>query len=98
MLLKITDFPDDLAASLKASTHEATASKAVLAAAYSYAGLLDDVVALNQQVLELQTEVLRLRAVLQGARSAAALLVEKTGQGDLLEPVPFLRKVDHFED
>lgn len=99
MLVKLNDCPDDLVTDLKRLTGEATASKAVFRAAVEYERLLLELEQ-TRQSLDLQSlEVLRLREVIEGARSAAALLLERTGQGDLLDTgVPFLRKTDHFED
>jgi hypothetical protein len=84
MLLKITDFPDDLADSLKFQTAQGTASKAVLQAAVSYIPNLEQILSLRHHN-ELQAiEIQRLRNLIEQARSAAALLVDKTSQGELL--------------
>ncbi len=85
MLVKITDFPDGLADLLRRLTSQATASKAVLVAASAYPTLVDDLAQSDMQIEHLETEILRLRLIIEGARSAAALLLEKTAQGDLME-------------
>lgn len=85
MLVKITDFPDGLADLLRRLTSQATASKAVLVAASAYPTLVDDLAQSDMQIEHLETEILRLRSIIEGARSAAALLLEKTAQGDLME-------------
>lgn len=84
MLVKITDFPDGLADLLRRLTSQATASKAVLVAASAYPTLVDDLAQSDMQIEHLETEILRLRSIIEGARSSAALLLEKTAQGDLL--------------
>lgn len=85
MLVKITDFPDGLSDLLRRLTSQATASKAVLVAASAYPTLVDDLAQSDMQIEHLETEILRLRSIIEGARSAAALLLEKTAQGDLME-------------
>lgn len=87
MLVKITDFPDGLADLLRRLTSQATASKAVLVAASAYPTLVDDLAQSDMQIEHLETEILRLRSIIEGARCAAALLLEKTAQGDLMEHV-----------
>jgi len=84
MLVKITDFPDGLADLLRRLTSQATASKAVLFAASAYPTLVDDLAQSDMQIEHLETEILRLRSIIEGSRSAAALLLEKTAQGDIL--------------
>lgn len=84
MLLKITDFPDGLAESLKLQTNQGTASKAVFLAALSYIPHIDEIASLRSHS-ELQAiEIQRLRNLIEQARFAAAQLVDKTSQGDLL--------------
>lgn len=84
MLLKITDFPDDLADQLKARFASSTASKAVLAAASSYLSVSASLDSALEAVEARDLEIRRLRSIIEGARSAAALLLERTGQTDLL--------------
>lgn len=84
MLVKITDFPDGLADLLRRLTSQATASKAVLVAASAYPTLVDDLAQSDMQIEHLEAEILRLRSIIEGARSSAALLLEKTAQGDIL--------------
>ncbi|QYW05704.1 hypothetical protein [Phage blackswan219-6] len=101
MLLKISEFPDELAEQLKGLTGANVASKAVLNASIMYPRLVLDLQDASCQIQECHDEIHRLRAIIEGARSAAALLLEKTGQGDLLadsDRLPFLRRVDVFED
>lgn len=83
MLLKIIDFPDQLADDLKSVTGQATASKAVLHAASKYSALLTDFNFQSLDVEKLEQEVVRLRTIIEGARSAAALLLDHTAQEDL---------------
>jgi hypothetical protein len=84
MLIKLLDFPDDTADALKVFTGEATASKAVYRAADTYIANLEKIGSLKSHN-ELQAiEILRLRQLIESARFAAAALVDKTAQGDLL--------------
>lgn len=84
MLVKLTDFPDHLAAELKSVTGESTASKACISAVTGYLEIIDLYNDLDSRYRVLQLENLRLLQVIEGARSAASLLLEQTGQGDLL--------------
>lgn len=85
MLVKITDFPDDVAEKLKSLTGQATASKAVYQAACEYSTHLVLIESDALMIQSLRSEVARLSSIIEGARSSAALLLEKTAQGDLLE-------------
>lgn len=84
MLLKISDFPDALADQLKSAFGTATASKAVLAAARRHLCLVASLDDATQHIEACELEIRRLRSIIEGARSAAALLLERTGQTDLL--------------
>lgn len=84
MHLIVRDFPDDLVDTLKNRTHSATASKAVMSACSHFVGLLDIVDQQRVRIAELETALRVQRQVIEGARSAAALLLERTSQGDLL--------------
>lgn len=83
MLVKILDADRDFVETLKAITGETTASKAFETAAARYVRLLED----NRHVTGLahrqHVEIQRLRGILDGARHAAALLLEDVGQDDL---------------
>lgn len=87
MHLIVRDFPDDLVDVLKTRTNSATASKAVTSACYQFVGLLDRVAEQRARIAELETALRVQRQVIEGARSAAALLLERTAQGDLLTQV-----------
>ena len=84
MLVKLTDFPDDLAETLCTVTGEKTASKAVMATIRDWMRLTEFEADANLRMSFMVLEIERLKHIVEGARSAAALLVEKTGQGDLL--------------
>ena len=84
MLVKLNDFDDDLAGRLRAKTGESTASKAVLTAANEYLPLLFKLELKEREIQQLREELLVASQVIEGARSAAALLLEKTSQGSLL--------------
>lgn len=85
MLVKITDFPDHLIADLKASTGQATASKAVFFAASNYAQLATEAVQLGFDCLEKDEEISRLYGLLAAARYACAQVLEVVNQRDLFE-------------
>ena len=87
MLVKITDFPDDMIENLKRATGQATASKAVFFASTQFINVLTERDQAFLDALNMEHEILRLRSIIEGARSAAALLLEKTAQGDLMEHV-----------
>ncbi len=84
MLLKLPDFDDDLAERLKSRTCQNTGSKAVLRAAEESLPLLLKLEHRDRQIAELEERLRVASQVIEGARSAAALLLEKTAQGDLL--------------
>lgn len=84
MLVKITDFPDDLADQLKHLTVQATASKAVLRAAQLYPAAVEYFISLKAELEAERQKVKVLQQRIESARSAAALLLDHTGQEDLL--------------
>lgn len=84
MLIKLPDFDDVLVEQLKASTSQSTGSKAVMHAAQNYLPLLNKLELRDREIADL-TERLRVASqVIEGARSAAAQLLEKTAQVDML--------------
>lgn len=86
MLIKITDADDRFVEKLKTATRTSTGSKAYAKAAADYDYLVKTVDWQKGEIARLE-ELIRVRdQVIEGARSAAALLLEKTGQADLLEP------------
>jgi len=87
MHLIVRDFPDDLVDMLKQTTNTVAASKAVTHACYAYVGQRDEISRLRSRITELETAVRVQRQVIEGARSAAAVLLEHTAQGDLLTRV-----------
>lgn len=80
MLIKITDFDDALLEQLKQRTFQTTGSKAVLKATQDYLVTLKENEHLMREVADLQRRLALAEQVIEGARSAAALLLEKTGQ------------------
>lgn len=83
MLVKLLDFPDELAEQLKRLTREVTASKAVYDAAKRYPAAVDYIDTLEHQLAE---ERLRNKALwqrIESARSAAAQLLDLTSQVDI---------------
>lgn len=78
MLIKITDFNDDLAERLKTFTQKNTASSAVRSAATKYMEACERNISLASDVGDLRLEIRRLNLIIENARSSAAVLVEKT--------------------
>lgn len=83
MLIKITDADPDFVEALKISTGTSTGSKAYAYAAERHGTLCRMIDDLRIQNDRLKSDLSRSRAVIEGARSAAAVLLEKTGQADL---------------
>lgn len=84
MLVKIPDMNDEVIAELKRTTGARTGSRAVYLAALGYLEYCKIVPELDKEIAQLKGRLTAALQVIEGARSAAALLVEKTGQGDLL--------------
>jgi hypothetical protein len=83
MLVKILDADPDFVESLKNQTRTNTASKAFVYAAERYESLNSTIEDLKRRIhlLELRHDVAL--SVIEGARSAAALLLDRTSQADL---------------
>lgn len=77
------EFPDQLAEDLKRHFGIKTASQAVLRACMNFLPHVEKVKRLEAEVLQLRESLDRQAQVLEGARSAAALLLEKTGQKEM---------------
>jgi hypothetical protein len=84
MLIKLLDFPDDLADSLKVCTGEATASKSVFRAASRYITLLDDAHQMASDLSTARLEIARLKLIIENARFAAHQMLDRTAQAELL--------------
>ncbi len=69
---------------LKAEPYIKTASKFLINCMKSYPRHIDRIADLEDQVRHLEEKCHVLEDRIEGARSAAALLLEKTGQDDLL--------------
>jgi len=85
MLVKILDADDTFVEILKRNTSTTTASKAYAHAADRYQTLVLMIDDLRLQNDRLKTDLKRSRGIIEGARSAAAHLLEKTSQADLLD-------------
>ncbi|WP_341523994.1 hypothetical protein AABC73_13460 [Pseudomonas sp. G.S.17] len=83
MLVKILDADDDFVETLKRQTSTNTASKAYAHAAFQFQLLRGRIVDLEYHVESLQNELDDANSVLEGARAAALLVVEKTSQARL---------------
>ncbi|WP_122669807.1 hypothetical protein [Pseudomonas viridiflava] len=85
MLVKILDANPEFVEALKSQTGTTTASKAFAYAADRYQHLRCEI--WDQAVLieSLTSDLAKANRVIEGARTAAALLLEKTGQLDLLD-------------
>ncbi|RFF52926.1 hypothetical protein [Xanthomonas campestris] len=85
MLVKILDAEPAFVEELKRLTSQKTGSKAFMHAAEQYGPLHVYNLTLADQVTELRTEVARLQGIIEGARSAAAVLLDQVAQSDLLD-------------
>ncbi|QQQ52891.1 hypothetical protein JJQ97_12160 [Pseudomonas syringae] len=85
MLIKIPDADEQFVESLKTFTCTTTAASAYRMAAMNYELVCLDLMNRKAELLRQDREIERLRSIISGARSAAALLLEKTGQLDLLD-------------
>lgn len=83
MLIKF-EADDGLAEALKAHYGQRVASKAFSAAADDALGLARSNQELHDVIDSQRIEIRRLQDIIERARSAAAQLLEKTSQGDLL--------------
>ncbi|WP_413791121.1 MULTISPECIES: hypothetical protein [unclassified Pseudomonas] len=77
MLVKILDADSDFVEALKRQTRTNTASKAYAHAAFEYQLLRNQIGDLEILVESLQTELDAANEVIQGARTAAALLLDR---------------------
>lgn len=83
------DAPEALVDSLKIQYGQNVGSKAFMAAGEDAPKLAAEVRCLKRDVQDRDREIAVLRQTLERARSAAAMLLEACGQGDLLnDPVP----------
>ncbi|QEY15148.1 hypothetical protein D0C16_03705 [Cellvibrio sp. KY-GH-1] len=82
MLVKF-DADEDLIDALKQSTNMAVASKACHYAATQYLDLLQENARLHQKVAQMRDSIAVYRQIIDSARDAAAMLVERAGQADL---------------
>ncbi|WP_367597495.1 hypothetical protein [Pseudomonas fulva] len=80
MLVKILDMDAATVDALKAVTGRKTASGAVETAALAYLAQRTTIHDLRDQVAQLTAQLEVAKRTIEGARSAAALLLEKTGQ------------------
>lgn len=83
MLVKLLDAPEELIGQLRTVTGRNTASKAVMTALEDYLGLIESNNQLHLKVQQLEQKLLAAQQVIAGARSAAALLLEKTSQSEM---------------
>lgn len=89
------EFPDQLADDLKRHFRINTASKAVLRACMNFLPHVDRVGQLEREIADLHMVIKRQQQVIEGARSAAALLLERTGQGDLISDAA---QLEHLQE
>lgn len=85
MLIKILDADPVFVEQLKASTGATTASKAYLYAAENHQLLRAQVGDLLSEVASLKRQLQVKARVIEQARSAAAALLDKTSQGDMID-------------
>ncbi|WP_437882148.1 hypothetical protein [Pseudomonas sp. LRF_L74] len=84
MLIKF-QADEGLASRMQIQYGQRVASKAFAMAAQDALGLASRNLELEDIVTAQKLEIRRLKAVIEQARSAAAQLLEKTGQGDLID-------------
>lgn len=85
MLVKILDADPDFVETLKRRTGTTTGSKAYAYAAdrhHTLTSMIDDLRIQNDR---LKSDLIRARSIIEAARSAAAQLLDKTSQTDLLD-------------
>jgi len=85
MLIKILDADPDFVEELKTATGATTASKAYARAAASYAFLQHTIDALRKDNERYERQLQVKSQVIEQARSAAAALLDKTSQGDMID-------------
>lgn len=83
MLVKILDADPDFVKTLKAQTRQNTASKAYAYAASRYQVLRVEIDDQRYLIEALEADVARLKQVIEGARSAAAQLLDRTSQAEM---------------
>lgn len=83
MLVKLPDEDVEFVERLKQLTGEKTAAKAYKHAANQFPFVLHNLFSADVEIEKLKEEVFRLQSVIEGARSAAALLLDRTSQIDL---------------
>ncbi|MFS2127441.1 hypothetical protein [Pseudomonas sp. Pseusp97] len=88
MLIKIPSADDKFVESLKRATGCATGSKAYEKAAAEFDYLTKTVAWQKGEIARLEGVIASRDRVIENARSAAAVLLERVGQGDLLDAVP----------
>ncbi|KPY38899.1 hypothetical protein [Pseudomonas syringae] len=83
MLVKIADFPDDLAEALKPETGTRTASKAVLIAAQRYPGLVSQVKRQQFEISQLRDQLSHMQLTMKSLNNVCRQISELAGQGDI---------------
>lgn len=83
MLVKVWDVDPDFVERLKQLTSEKTGSKAFARAAVQFESLHAHNLLLTDRVDSLRAELQRAYQIIEGARSAAALLLDRTAQTDI---------------
>ena len=83
MLVKILDADDQFVESLKHATGSTTASKAYVNAAESFLSNRELIALLRGRAEEDFAKIQRLESIIEGARSAAAQLLDKTSQQEI---------------
>jgi hypothetical protein len=83
MLIKISDMDDEVIAKLKRTTGARTGSRAVYLAALGYLEYHKICAEQDKEIAQLKGRLAAATQVIEGARSAAALLLEKTSQSEM---------------
>lgn len=100
MLIKF-EADDDYVERLKVLFDQRTGSKAAIAAFLAYGDQVNMIARLERENGQLRERVRVQQQIIDRARDSAAALLDHVAQGDLLsddQPLPFLKRIDHFED
>lgn len=83
MVIQLRDVTDSFVELIKSQTGQTTASKAFMLAAERYGMYVTANAQAELEIDRLTSKIHRLESVIEGARSAAALLLDRTSQTDL---------------
>jgi predicted RNA-binding Zn ribbon-like protein len=85
MVIQLRDVTETFVETLKAQTGQSTASKAFIHTAEQFETNQIDLSWQAGRIEELELQLKQARAIIEGARSAAALLLDRTAQADIFD-------------